>query len=69
MWRPFRFAPPDLAGQAVARQRLLSVLARRWEVRLVTVEANAGFGKPTLLAQALAENALDPKGRDVWLGL
>ncbi|MCU1391298.1 MAG: transcriptional activator domain protein [Ilumatobacteraceae bacterium] len=32
------------------------------------VSAGAGFGKTTLLTQALAENALDPLGRDVYLG-
>lgn len=29
----------------------------------------AGFGKTTLLAQAVAENRLAPRGLDVWLGL
>jgi LuxR family maltose regulon positive regulatory protein len=28
----------------------------------------AGFGKSTLLAQAMAENQLDPHGVDVWVG-
>ncbi|MCU1398579.1 MAG: transcriptional activator domain protein [Acidimicrobiales bacterium] len=32
------------------------------------VSAGAGFGKTTLVAQAIAENALDPRGRDVYLG-
>ena len=51
----------------MARRRLLAVLASRWDRRLVTIEAGAGFGKTTLVAQALAENALDPRGRDVWI--
>jgi DNA-binding SARP family transcriptional activator len=33
------------------------------------VVANAGYGKTTLLTQAVAENALDPFGDDVWLSL
>jgi len=49
------------------RQRLLTVLLGRFERRLVTVVAPAGFGKTTLLAQAVAENALLPRGVDVWL--
>lgn len=67
MHRPFRFAPPTPAATAVLRPRLLAPLARRFDLRLVTVEAGAGFGKTTLLAQALAENALAPCGRDAWL--
>jgi ATP/maltotriose-dependent transcriptional regulator MalT len=65
--RPFRFTPPEPEATAVLRPRLLEPLARRFEVRLVTVEAGAGFGKTTLLAQALGENALAPRGRDAWL--
>ena len=40
---------------------------RRFDVRLVTIEAGAGFGKTTLLAQGLTENELAPRGTDVWL--
>lgn len=43
-------------------------LHARWRVPLVTVTAGAGFGKTTLLAEAMAENRLAPEGRDVWLG-
>ena len=49
------------------RPRLLEPLARRFDLRLVTVEAGAGFGKTTLLAQALGENRLAPRGKDAWL--
>jgi ATP/maltotriose-dependent transcriptional regulator MalT len=34
---------------------------------LVLMVAGAGFGKSTLLSQAVAENRLDPRGVDVWL--
>ena len=67
MHRPFRFAPPSPGPSVVLRPRLLAVLARRFEVRLVTVEAGAGLGKTTLLAQAMAENRLARAGRDCWV--
>ncbi|HEX4906091.1 MAG TPA: BTAD domain-containing putative transcriptional regulator [Acidimicrobiales bacterium] len=67
MHRPFRFEPPSPTPAAVLRPRLLEPLARRFEARLVTVEAGAGLGKTTLLAQAVSENRLAPRGRDVWL--
>lgn len=67
MHRPFRFAPPAPAATAVLRPRLLAPLACRFEDRLLAIEAPAGLGKTTLLAQAVAENALAPRGRDVWL--
>jgi LuxR family transcriptional regulator, maltose regulon positive regulatory protein len=35
---------------------------------VTVLDAGAGFGKSTLLAQALAENALAPRGDDCWLG-
>jgi LuxR family transcriptional regulator, maltose regulon positive regulatory protein len=35
---------------------------------VTVVVAGAGFGKSTLLAQALEENALAPRGDDCWLG-
>src|SRR5687767_10151517 len=37
--RPFRFTPPETGATAVLRPRLLEPLARRFELRLVTVEA------------------------------
>jgi len=65
--RPFRLAPAQPARQLVTRPRLLALLGERFERRLVLVVAGAGFGKSTLLAQAVAENELDPRGVDVWL--
>ncbi|MCU1374958.1 MAG: transcriptional activator domain protein, partial [Actinomycetia bacterium] len=67
MHRPFRFTPPTPGANAVLRPRLLEPLSRRFELRLITVEAGAGLGKTTLLAQAMAENRLSPRGRDAWL--
>jgi DNA-binding SARP family transcriptional activator len=65
--RPFRSRPPDPGATALLRQRLLTTLLGRFERRLLTVVAPAGFGKTTLLAQAVGENALLPRGIDVWL--
>lgn len=67
MTRPFRLAPPPTAPGSLARTRLLDALGRRWDARLVTLVAGPGFGKTTLLAQAVAENRLDPLGTDLWL--
>lgn len=66
--RPFRLAPPLPRDGLVARPRLVARLHARWRVPLVTVTAGAGFGKTTLLAEAMAENRLAPEGQDVWLG-
>ena len=65
--RPDRFGPPRLQASVVARPRLVEALGRRFDARVVTVEGAAGFGKTTLLAQAVAENAQRPVGIDVWL--
>jgi LuxR family transcriptional regulator, maltose regulon positive regulatory protein len=52
----------------VSRARLLATLARRWDVRLVTVRAGPGFGKTTLLGAAASDVAGRPAGAsDVWL--
>jgi DNA-binding SARP family transcriptional activator len=42
-------------------------LASRFDRRLTVVVAGAGYGKTTLLAQAVAENRFDPGGIDLWL--
>lgn len=64
---PFRHAPPSLRTGLVRRARLVERINQRFAHRLTVVVAGAGYGKTTLLAQALAEHALDPAGRDVWL--
>jgi DNA-binding SARP family transcriptional activator len=59
--------PPALRRVNVLRPRLLERLRGRFGCAVTVVVAPAGFGKTTLLAQAVAENALSPAGRDVWL--
>src|SRR5512144_1683256 len=61
-----RWRPPASPGR-LSRPRLLAALHRRFETPVITVAAGAGFGKTTLLAQALAENRLVSRGQDVWL--
>jgi DNA-binding SARP family transcriptional activator/ATP/maltotriose-dependent transcriptional regulator MalT len=51
----------------LVRPRLLSALRSRFERRVTVVLAGPGFGKTTLLAQSVAENALDPLGIDHWV--
>lgn len=64
-----RLEPPRLDRGQILRPRLLEVLAQRWDRRATLVVAGAGFGKSTLLAQAVAENRLAPRGVDLWLSL
>jgi DNA-binding SARP family transcriptional activator len=67
MSRPLRHAPPVSNRGVILRPRLLALLRSRFERPLTAVVAPAGFGKTTLLAQAVSENALSPLGDDRWL--
>ncbi|HEY3143672.1 MAG TPA: BTAD domain-containing putative transcriptional regulator [Acidimicrobiales bacterium] len=42
-------------------------MSARWDNRLTLVVAGPGFGKTTLLAEAMTENRLAPRGDDHWL--
>jgi DNA-binding SARP family transcriptional activator len=64
----FRFVPPMPRRHLVERQRLVALLRERFSRRIVTVVAPAGFGKTTLLAQAIADNAGATASVDVWFG-
>lgn len=63
----FRTQAPVLRSTLVQRPRLVALLASRFERRLTVVVAGAGYGKTTLMAQAVAENRFDPRGADLWL--
>ncbi len=62
-----RHQAPTPAANLVTRPRLIRLLRRRFEERLTIVTAGAGFGKTTLLAQAVQENRLEQFGQDYWL--
>ena len=51
------------------RDHLIERLAERWNRRVTLVVAPGGFGKSTAIAQAIADNDVDPSGFDVYLRL
>ncbi len=59
--------PPPALHDELVRTRLLEQIGRRFSVPLTTVVAGAGFGKSTLLAQAIRANRADPCGIDAWV--
>src|SRR4051794_8334030 len=67
MARPFRLQPPSPASPMMARSRLSSLVAQRWDRRVVTVVAGPGFGKTVLLTAAMNDASPLPGARDVWL--
>src|SRR3954467_8892975 len=67
MSRALRYTPPLASRDLIVRPRLLDALRSRFERPLTAVVAPAGFGKTTLLSQAVSENALSPAGEDCWL--
>lgn len=70
MTSPFRLNPPQRKiGQWLHRPRLVGVMAGRFQRRLTVVRGGAGFGKTTLLLQALEANEGESRGVDCWLGL
>lgn len=52
-------------GPEVVRTRVLALLQSRWDRRLTTVVAGAGFGKSTAIAQAMRANKVSPRGVEV----
>ena len=69
MARSFRFVPPEARSDLLTRPRLLRSLVGRWQHRVTSLVGGPGLGKTTLLAQAIAENRLAPRGEDVWVGI
>jgi len=63
----FRLQPPSTQRANLVRRRLLERARGRFKARVMVVVAPAGFGKTTLLSQAVTENQLQPLGTDVWL--
>lgn len=58
-------APLPGGHERVPRPRLEAVVAGRWHRPVTVIVGGAGFGKTTLLAQALAANEVEPSGLDV----
>jgi ATP/maltotriose-dependent transcriptional regulator MalT/DNA-binding SARP family transcriptional activator len=69
MPRSFRYVPPDPRADVLTRPRLLRALLGRWHHRVTCLIGGPGLGKTTLLAQAIAENRLAPRGTDLWIGV
>ncbi|HEY8547622.1 MAG TPA: hypothetical protein VIL36_21315 [Acidimicrobiales bacterium] len=67
MSRSFRYEAPEPRADLLPRPRLLRTLNQRWQHRVVCLRGGPGLGKTTLLAQAIAENRLAPRGDDIWL--
>jgi ATP/maltotriose-dependent transcriptional regulator MalT/DNA-binding SARP family transcriptional activator len=67
--RSFRFDPPEPRESQLTRARLLGPLLGRWDHRVTLLVGGPGLGKTTLLAQAVHENRLAPRGDDVWVGV
>jgi DNA-binding SARP family transcriptional activator len=65
--RRVRFEPPTGGRVNLPRPRLLDRLGQRFSTPVTVVAAPAGLGKTTLLAQAVEENRLTPRGADHWL--
>jgi DNA-binding SARP family transcriptional activator len=60
---------PHVVHESLLRPRLLLAVQGRWNRPVTAVVGGAGFGKTTLLAQAVRENRLDRSGVDVVLRL
>jgi len=59
--------PPRPFATELVRSRLVELATRRFSVPVTVVVAGAGFGKSTLLAQAIRANVAEPRGRDAWV--
>ncbi|MEU8635954.1 BTAD domain-containing putative transcriptional regulator [Amycolatopsis sp. NPDC048633] len=60
-------ALPRRLDTEIPRLRLVDLLALRWGRPLTLLVAGAGFGKTTVLAQAVRAHLLAPRGIDAWV--
>jgi LuxR family maltose regulon positive regulatory protein len=51
----------------IPRVRLVELLALRWDHPVTVVDAGPGFGKTTVLAQAVRAHSLAPRGIEAWV--
>ena len=63
--RPFGL--PRALDVEIPRLRLIQLLEGRWDRPVTLLVAGAGFGKTTVLAQAVRAHQAAPRGIDVWL--
>lgn len=59
--------PPSRRTAPIQRPRLLELTRERFSYRLMTFVGGAGFGKSTLIRQALADNVAEPRGIDACI--
>jgi LuxR family maltose regulon positive regulatory protein len=59
--------PPRPVPGEIARSSLLARLTQRFTSTVTTVVAGPGFGKSTVLAQAIRHNDTNPLGIDAWV--
>ena len=59
--------PPSALNSEMVRDRLTSLLAGRFDRPVTALVAGPGFGKTTLLAQAVRHNLAGPVGIDAWV--
>src|SRR6478672_3932773 len=60
-------ALPRVLDVELPRLRLVRLLEGRWDRAVTLVVAGPGFGKTTVLAQAVRAHQAAPRGIDVWL--
>ncbi len=67
MAETFRLVPPAVRSSWIDRPRLTRLLAQRFDVDVLVVDAPAGYGKTSALGLALAANEDQHLGVDLWL--
>jgi DNA-binding SARP family transcriptional activator len=61
-------ALPRVLDVELPRLRLVRLLEGRWDRAVTLLVAGPGFGKTTVLAQAVRAHQVAPRGIDVWVG-
>ena len=58
---------PRALDVEIPRLRLVQLLEGRWDRPVTLLVAGPGFGKTTVLAQAVRAHQVAPRGIDVWV--
>src|SRR5438552_3607372 len=58
---------PRVLDVELPRLRLVRLLEGRWDRAVTLLVAGPGFGKTTVLAQAVRAHQIAPRGIDVWV--